>query len=149
MAGIGGSLSVSTNALDALARKLIADAPRNVQKALTGAVRQAGQLIADDAAQRTYPGVAASIKVSTNRGTATITASQMKGNFPLAARIEGNGSGGNWRHPLFGDRSKWYDEFKSLRPYLHPALQAKKQQAQQLMVDACAEAVQQGLLGGD
>jgi hypothetical protein len=138
---VTGNITVDTSALDRLARKLIYDAPAKVQRALRKSVLQAGNLVAGDAAGRTTPKIAGTIKVGARAATAKITAGNDE--VPEAALLEGDGTQGQFRHPLFGNKRHWYEQER--KPYLHPALDARKQNAQDLIVSAAADAVRQSL----
>lgn len=139
---------VDTSELNLLVSKFLADAPQAVRSSLRRTVGQAGQLVAEDAKPRTSARVAATITVTTSGtggGSQKITAVITAGNSetPEAALLEGDGTPGTWRHPLFGNRDHWYEEAR--KPFLHPARDAQQQNGSDLIVGGAADAVRAAL----
>ena len=107
-------------------------------------LKDAGRLVADDAARRVAPyspPTAASMKVGT-RGVNRVVISAGKGRR-IAALLEGDGTPGTWRHPLFGDDRHWYVQQR--HPYLRPAWEAKRREA----VDRMGRVIRDGLAEAD
>lgn len=141
------SITANTDQLSKLAKKLVRQLPADVKKALQKSIKQAGQVVADDAKERAseighgsgkIPGT---IRVGANGATAVIRAGNAR--VPEAALMEGNGTPGAWRHPLFGNKKHWYTEER--HPYLYPALLAKQDEAGQMLRDSVVDAINQGL----
>lgn len=140
------SFEADTSSLQRFAKKIIRSAPKEVKDELRKAVRAAGQLVADDAKLRApkrkgedKSRIAKTIRVGASGATATIRAGNA--NTPEAALLEGDGTPGTFRHPLFGDKDHaWYEQAR--QPYLHPALEAKRSDAEDLLAAAAQTAVE-------
>lgn len=62
---------------------------------------------------------------------------------PHAPVYEGKGTAGQFRHPLFGDRTLWYSEDR--RPFLHPAVLARIGIMRDAITAACVNTVREKL----
>jgi len=120
-------LSIDTKALRSFAKALRVAEPA-LAKGLRLAYRAAGDEVASDARRRAdystrIPG---SIRVRT---TQTAAVSVIAGGPQAldAAPLEHQGLPGSFRHPVFGNRAVWVDQ--TARPFLHPALEAKGEEA--------------------
>ena len=103
-------------------------------------LKAAGQIVADDAKSRSaystrIPG---SIRVSIAAGKVTIVAGGAKA--PDAGPLENKGLPGSFRHPVFGNRAVWVAQ--QARPFLHPALEAKKDEAMAAVAETLVETIE-------
>lgn len=127
-----GSIGADTRDLDRLVSRIARTADPETRKALRTTMRQAGKLVRDDAAGRTdSKKVRATLRVSATASTATVSAG--KPGVRLPALLEGDGTPGGWNAPNFPRRgTRGREAFKrgghwmARRPYLHPALEAKR-----------------------
>lgn len=142
---------VSINADISQMTRFARDAHRlrpELDKRMRKAMKEAGDLVKDDARARTD-----SVKVQrtlrTNVSANAVTIRAGNARTPLPVLLEGDGTGGTggeWRHPLFGDRRRWYSQER--HPYLHPALEAKKRDAVEILSNAAYAAAIE-VLGAD
>lgn len=108
-----------------------------VHKQLRSRVRQAANVVRDDARTRAPSArIAKTIRSSASGSTATVKAGNPK--VPEAALLEGDGTPGSFRHPLFGNKKKWYPQAR--QPYLHPALEANRETIERMLGDAAHDA---------
>ena len=94
-------------------------------------MRAAGQIVADEAMSNApSEAVAATIKVRTTAGGAVVKVvagiGEREGHVGEAAAYENKGSGGTFRHPVFGNHNVWVDQ--TARPYMTPALATKQEE---------------------
>lgn len=118
--------------------------PYGVQQELRPKLKKAGEIIAADARARAHwsKRIPGAISVSTRfTGKAPgVIISVNAGKAPHARPIEGLLSrSGFFRHPLFGDRDRWYSQ--PTRPFLVPAAEANREK----VVEEIASAVRQVL----
>ena len=94
--------------------------------ALTARLREAAEIVADEARKRsaefseTIPG---SVRLTGGANRVTIAAGGASA--PSAYMWEGKRGGRPRWHPLFGDREHWYPQLP-VRPFLEEALEAKQ-----------------------
>lgn len=111
-----------------------------LHKRVRSEVRQAGNLVRDEArAIAPSKKIAKTIRTSATTVSATVKAGNA--NVPEAALLEGDGTPGTFRHPLFGNKKKWYVQAR--QPYLHPALEANREKVEKLIGGAAHDAVQE------
>lgn len=103
-------------------------------KLFRAALKRGGDIIANDARGRisgTSSRIAGSIKVgATNKGV-YVRAGGAKA--PHAAAFENLGKGGNFRHPVFGNRKVWVNQ--RAVPYLLPSLEGNLDRVMDLVGD--------------
>lgn len=114
-------------------------ADRDIARTLRTGLKAAGEIVARDARSRAAfsSRIPSSIKVSTARGSVTVKAGGSSA--PDAAPIENKGKG-HVRHPVFGHMNVWTDK-NSPPAYLHPALDAKREEAHLAVREAVLETV--------
>lgn len=118
---------------DAFARVVVdlSAIPKEVRKDLRPALRRIGMRVAQGARARAswstrIPG-AVKVKVLFGRKSQGVIVHVDRNRAPHARSYEGIGTSGvNFRHPLFGDRDRWFAQRK--RPFLEPAAQAERAQ---------------------
>jgi hypothetical protein len=113
------------------------------RKAVRPKLRQAGQLVANDAKQRASwsSRIPSSIRVRTsfreNRENVKVLAGDS--NSPHARPYEGLGvRGATFRHPVYGNRDNWVSQ--ETRPFLFPAAEANQVAAADLISSALTDA---------
>lgn len=114
-------------------RRLIRDLdgiPRDLRRQLRPGLRTAGRMVADQAkvnaswSTRIPGAIRVSVRFSGTPGVSVIVD---KRKAPHGRPHEHGGRPGTFRHPLFGDRSRWYSQ--RARPFLAPAAEAKSRAA--------------------
>lgn len=127
-------VSVQADGLGQLQRDL-KKASADALKLFRGAMKKAGDIVAEDARNRIAPTsqrIASSIKVSaTNKGVAVKAGGR---NAPHAASLENLGKPGTFRHPVFGNRNVWVSQ--PAHPYLGPAAEGKMDAVADAFLDA-------------
>ncbi|KXK63354.1 hypothetical protein AWW66_03305 [Micromonospora rosaria] len=120
--------------------------PKDVRKDLRPALKKTGDQVAADAKGRAswssrIPG-AIRVKVLYGRGRAGVIITVSRKRAPHARPYEGiaarRGNAANFRHPLFGNRERWYTQ--RTRPFLLPAAQARRAQVRADIVKVVADA---------
>lgn len=117
------------------------DASRKVRSDYRKGLKEAGQIIADDAKARIEdksPETAKLIKVRT-RMPATVIVQGGSKDHPVSKLLEGKGLPGFWTHPLFGDEDEKYVEKRD--PHLYPAFEEHKDEALKKLQEHCIEAM--------
>lgn len=119
---------------DAFARVVVdlSAIPKEVRRDIRPALKRIGMRVAQGARARAswskrIPG-AVKVKVLFGSKKQGVIVYVDRNRAPHARAYEGIGtSGANFRHPLFGDRDRWYAQRK--RPFLAPAGQAERDTA--------------------
>lgn len=125
------SIIVTGDALVATISRDMQRLPEATRKAVRPRLRESGQTIADDAKTRASwsTRIPATIRVTAsfrpNFEGVTIRAGGRSA--PHARPYENFGGRGQFRHPLFGDRKRWYTQ--AARPFLAPAAEAGEKRA--------------------
>lgn len=123
-------MKADSSDLSRFARRLVRESDKEIQTDLRKSARAAGNLVRDDARSRTDSVKAQkSLRVGVSGATVTVTAGSKA--QPLPKLLEGDGTPGTFRHPLFGNKDRWYEEAR--KPYLHPALEAKRDQVTDML----------------
>ncbi|MBX6382023.1 MAG: HK97 gp10 family phage protein [Microbispora sp.] len=105
--------------------------PQDLRRQLRPGLRGAGRIVADEAKRRASwssripRATTVSVRFAGSPGVRVIV---NRRKAPHARPHEHGGRPGQFRHPLFGDRSRWYSQ--RARPFLAPALEAKGRAAE-------------------
>jgi hypothetical protein len=154
----GGAFYVDTSGFNRLARNLRAAAPQSF-KAAQKSIRAVALVVAEDAKARApLPEIADVIKTRMSGLNARVRA---QGEVPVIFEIGSKGTRGTIRHPVLnsagspkreGTSGKFhYDRAKvgwasmPARPYLYPALEAHRAEAEAAVEDAVAYAVERAV----
>lgn len=117
-------------------------------KGLRVQLRAAGELVAEEARGQ-VSGASKSIPPTIKVRTSGVTVSVIAGGNgkPLAGLFElGNasgGGGGTFRHPVYGNQDVWVNQ--PMHPFLGKALDAKKDEAMVLVVNALDDAIREAI----
>lgn len=138
----GAWLTVDTRQIKGFATALrLAETPTYTR--LRVALREAGNIVADDARARSswstrIPG---SIRVRATAASVSVIAGGHAA--PNAAPLEHRGMPGTFRHPVFGHEATWATQ--QARPFLAPALSANIERTTVMVMDAIDSAVREVL----
>lgn len=155
--------SADVRQLQQFGRLLLQSADRETKKALTKAVREGGQLVAEKAKTNAQwsESIPPTIKVEVSGATATIRAgstADVDGRPGWLARGWETGKtdmGHPWRHPSWGRRGRgdWHAEGeiqgpRAPRPFLAPALESEREKAAEKILQAGTDVAEKLLNGG-
>jgi hypothetical protein len=118
---ITGTGGVDTTDFKKFAKALRKGAPQLALE-MKNDIRAIGEVVAADARERASfsKRIPASVKVRVASTTVSVVAGGK--NAPDAEVFENKGKEGNFRHPLFGDKTHWYTQ--KAHPFLRPAVVA-------------------------
>lgn len=142
----GTNISVKTGVFTAFARQMKLTAP-SVYKTMNKQLKQAGQTIADQAAENadwSYK-IPRTLRWSSSNVRVTVRAGYPSVFIAWPYEFGRTQRSPVWRHPVFphGPRKDWtwVAQRDPFRPYLAPALQEKKQEIVEDIVNALVEAI--------
>ena len=139
------SIEIGTADFRKFSRALGKAAPE-LRRAMNKNLKVAGQLVATKAKANVEPystSIPPTIRVSLAKGSVTVLA----GNNAIAGLLErgnaGGSTGGNFRHPVFGDTDQWVSQ--PMHPYLARALASEGDKAVELIHEAIEDAIEEAV----
>jgi hypothetical protein len=142
------ALTVDTRSFGGLV-KALGKAQPDIPIHLRVQMREAGQVVADEAKRRAYSEkIAETIRVLASGVNVQVAAGRAK--VPEAALLELGNTGSrkssragsspsSFRHPVFGHKDRWVDQ--PTHPFLQPALESKVVEVELLITHVLDEAV--------
>lgn len=134
------SISIDTSELIVFAQ-ILKRADPIMYKHLHTRLKAAGKVVADEAKKNASwsTRIPPAVKVQASMGSVAISVSGKRA--PGARPLEHEGKPGKFRHPVFGNREVWVSQ--PARPFITPALAAKREEVLANIVAALNETLQE------